>query len=271
MEACMPSVDTHYNQNLQTDDILNRLTTAYPEGPDIYQLAPIDQLHIGGIKASKKLSQRVADLNASRVLDIGSGLGGLLRTCQQQHDATYVSLDITHALSQINQKLNLLSKSKSMIITGNGQQLPFADNSFDAIIMQHSLLNMPDKISALKECKRVLSPNGHLILHEVIKGEAHNQMKYPVPWARQPELSHLIDQNEIMALAGTASLHIESIEDWTDEALTWRTRQTNKQATPQIPVVSPSMILGPEFSLMGKNVQNNLHCGAIRIIEIVLC
>jgi ubiquinone/menaquinone biosynthesis C-methylase UbiE len=267
----MPSVDTHYNQNLQTEDILNRLTTAYPEGPDIYQLAPIDQLHIGGIKASKKLSQRVAGLNASTVLDIGSGLGGLLRTCQQEHDATYVSLDITHELSQINQKLNQLSKNDSMVITGNGQQLPFADHSFDAIIMQHSLLNMPDKISALKECKRVLSPNGHLILHEVIKGEAHNQMKFPVPWARHPELSHLIDEKEILALVDAASMHIQSIEDWTKEALTWRTRQTSKQTTQQAPVVSPSMLLGPEFSLMGKNVQHNLQCDAIRIIEMVIC
>lgn len=267
----MPNVDDHYSQSLQTDDILTRLSTAYPEGPNTYQLAPIDQLHIGGIKASKKLSKRVADLNASKVLDVGSGLGGLLRVCQQQHDAFYVSLDITHELSQINQKLNLLSKNNSCIITGNGQQLPFSDHSFDVIIMQHSLLNMPDKISALKECKRVLSPNGHLILHEVIKGDNHEDMQFPVPWARHPELSHLIDEEELTTLIKAATMSLQSIEDWTTEALTWRTRQTSKQETPQAPVVSPNMILGPEFALMGKNVQSNLQCSAIRIVELVIC
>ncbi|WP_028470922.1 class I SAM-dependent methyltransferase [Neptunomonas japonica] len=267
----MPIVDEHYSQSLQTDDILNRLTIAYPEGPNTYQLAPIDQLHIGGIKASKKLSQRVADLNASTVLDVGSGLGGLLRVCQQQHNALYVSLDITHELGQINQKLNLLSKNDSIVITGNGQQLPFPDHSFDVIIMQHSLLNMPDKISALKECKRALSPSGHLILHEVLKGDNHDEMLFPVPWARHPELSHLINEEEITELIDTAEMRIQSIEDWTEEALTWRTRQTNKQETPQAPVVSPNMILGSEFSLMGKNVQRNLQCNAIRIVELVIC
>ncbi|MGY8869849.1 MAG: class I SAM-dependent methyltransferase [Pseudomonadales bacterium] len=266
----MPCVDNHYSQNLQTDDILNRLATAYPEGPSTYQLAPIDQLHIGGIKASKKLSQRVADLNASTVLDVGSGLGGLLRVCQQQHNALYVSLDITHELSQINQQLNLLSKNNSMVITANGQQLPFAKGSFDVIILQHSLLNMPDKISALKECKRVLSPNGHIILHEVLKGDNYKEMQFPVPWARHPEISHLINEEEITALINTAKMQIQSIEDWTAEALSWRTRQTNKQETPQAPVVSPDMILGSEFALMGKNVQCNLQCSAIRIVELVI-
>ncbi|BBB29592.1 class I SAM-dependent methyltransferase [Neptunomonas japonica] len=267
----MPSVDNHYSQSLQADDILNRLATAYPEGPNTYQLAPIDQLHIGGIKASKKLSQRVADLNASTVLDVGSGLGGLLRVCQQQHNALYVSLDITHELSKINHQLNLLSKKNSMVITGNGQKLPFPDHSFDVIIMQHSLLNMPDKISTLKECKRVLSPNGHLILHEVLKGDNYQEMQYPVPWARHPELSHLISEEEITALINTTHMQIQSMEDWTEEALTWRARQTSKQETPQAPVVSPNMILGSEFAIMGKNVQRNLQCNAIRIVELVIC
>ena len=268
----MQNIDKHYSNNLQFDAISKKLTEAYPNGPDTYQLAPIDQLHIGGIKASKKLAQRIIDLKATRILDVGSGLGGLVRVCSQQYAATYVSLDITHELSRINQHLNKLSKtnSPSMIITGNGQQLPFANHSFDLIIMQHSLLNMPNKVAALNECKRILTPNGHLILHEVLTGTHADKMLFPVPWASSPELSHLICKTAISDLIKTTDMKIESIEDWSAEALSWRTRQTNKQDTSHTPVVSPGMILGNDFALMGENVQRNLENCAIEIVEIVI-
>ena len=268
----MPSVDKHYSQSLQLDEILKRLNEAYPNGPDIYQLAPIDQLHIGGIKASEKLVKRLHELKATKVLDIGSGLGGLLRLCSRQHQADYVSVDITHELSDINQRLNQLSKTThaSMIVTGNGQHLPFADQSFDLIIMQHSLLNMPDKHAALSECKRVLSAEGHLVLHEVLTGKNPDQMQFPVPWASTSELSHLISSAEIRELISSASMNIQSIEDWSAEALSWRARQTNKQQKTHAPVVTPGMILGADFALMGKNVQRNLESGAIEIAEIVI-
>ncbi|WP_293266547.1 class I SAM-dependent methyltransferase [Neptunomonas sp.] len=268
----MTSIDSHYSQSLQSEKIISRLNTAYPDGPNLYHLAPIDQLHIGGIKASEKLSQRLIDFKASKVLDIGSGLGGLLRVCKNHYPAFYVGLDITHKLNKINRQLNKLhdKSSPSMIVTGNGQQLPFADQSFDLIILQHSLLNMPDKISALKECQRILIPGGHIILHEVLTGNHHETMQFPVPWARHPALSHLISTRDMNDLVNSTSLTIRSMEDWTAEALSWRNRQTNKQKKPQTPVVSPSMILGSEFTLMGKNVQRNLENDAIRIVEWVL-
>lgn len=268
----MPSVDKHYSQSLQLDEILNRLNEAYPDGPNTYQLAPIDQLHIGGIKASEKLAKRLSEFNATKVLDIGSGLGGLARLCSQQHPADYVCLDITHQLSDINHRLNQLSRSthKSMIVTGNGQKLPFQNQSFDLIIMQHSLLNMPDKLTALNECKRVLSPKGHLILHEVLTGKNADKMQFPVPWAGTPALSHLISSTQIRELINSASMKIHSVEDWSAEALSWRARQTSKQQKRQTPVVNPGMILGSDFALMGKNVQRNLENSAIEIVEIVI-
>ncbi|WP_372737226.1 class I SAM-dependent methyltransferase [Neptunomonas sp.] len=268
----MPSVDKHYSQSLQPDEILKRLNEAYPDGPNVYQLAPIDQLHIGGIKASEKLAQRLSEFKASKVLDIGSGVGGLLRVCSQQHEAIYVSLDITHELSCINQHLNKLSKTNcpSMVVTGNGQQLPFPNQSFDLIIMQHSLLNMPDKRAVLNECKRILSPDGHLILHEVLTGKNSDKMLFPVPWASTSDLSHLISSAEISALISSVSMKVESMQDWSAEALSWRSRQTSKQQTLHAPVVTPGMILGSDFALMGKNVQRNLEKSAIEIVEIVI-
>ncbi len=266
----MTSIDEHYGHFSHLDSILNTIRQAYPEGPSPFQLAPIDQLHIGGIKASERLLKRIT--NAGRILEIGSGLGGLSRLCyHNQHKAAlYVCLDITHPLNKLNSTLNQLTASHcSSVLTADGQSLPFNDDSFDYVVMQHSLLNIPDKNKALQEISRVLSPNGQLILHEVLKGSNYESMQFPVPWASQPDHSHLIEEEALLSLLNEKGFVISSIEDWTQEALLWRTRQTAKANKVQKPSLTPALVLGPNFSVMGSNVQKNLADSAIRIVEVV--
>ncbi len=70
------SLAHHYHQALRDQDILNQLSSHYPDGPTLHQLAPLDQLHIGGIAASKRLLD-LLDQSAPMALDIGAGLGGI--------------------------------------------------------------------------------------------------------------------------------------------------------------------------------------------------
>ena len=266
----MTSIDEHYGHFSHLDTILDTIQQAYPEGPSPFQLAPIDQLHIGGIKASDKLLKRID--KASRILEIGSGLGGLSRLYyHNQHKAAlYVCLDITHPLNRLNSAINhLTAPHSSSILTADGQSLPFDYDSFDYVVMQHSLLNIPDKKKALQEISRVLSPNGQLILHEVLRGSDYASMRFPVPWASQPDHSHLIEEEALLSLLKEQDFTIGSIEDWTQEALLWRTRQTEKANKVQKPALTPALVLGPDFSVMGSNVQKNLADNAIRIVEVI--
>lgn len=43
--------------------------------------------------------------------------------------------------------------------------LPFPDNSFDAVICQFSLMLLPDKVAAMQEAARVLKPGGHFLFN----------------------------------------------------------------------------------------------------------
>jgi demethylmenaquinone methyltransferase / 2-methoxy-6-polyprenyl-1,4-benzoquinol methylase len=51
----------------------------------------------------------------------------------------------------------------------NAEQLPFADNSFDCVIVAFGLRNMTHKDIALKEMQRVLKVGGRLLVLEFSK------------------------------------------------------------------------------------------------------
>ncbi len=95
-------------------------------------------------------------------------------------------------------------------------------------------------------------------------------MEFPVPWALSEQFSHLITEQSMYDLFKTTSLTTTAFNDWSEEALIWRQRQTAKPVKSNKNTLSPSMILGDQFNLMGKNVQANLERQAIRIVEIVL-
>ena len=51
----------------------------------------------------------------------------------------------------------------------SGEELPYQDNSFDLVTVGFGIRNFTDKLSGLKEMKRVLRPNGTLLILEFSK------------------------------------------------------------------------------------------------------
>ena len=269
------SLAHHYHQALRDQDILNQLRTHYPDGPTLHQLAPLDQLHIGGIAASKRLLD-LLDQSAPKVLDIGAGLGGLMR----QGAALgfhLTGLDITHRFNVLNQAISRLamtqptndsSAGKLRCVTGDACALPFSDASFDAVLFQHSLMNMPDPARVLAECRRVLRPGGQLVMHEVVGGLHSEALRFPVPWAEGPAHSHLLSLSELTQRLEASGFNLQHCKDWSHTALEWRTRQRQKEQAPRTAVLSPQWVFGERFMQMGKNLLENLANGAIHVVEI---
>lgn len=42
----------------------------------------------------------------------------------------------------------------------DAQEIPYADNSYDAVTMAYGIRNIPDRMKALREVHRVLKPGG---------------------------------------------------------------------------------------------------------------
>jgi SAM-dependent methyltransferase len=94
-----------------------------------------------------------------RVLDVGSGAGmGLAYLRQKTHNA--IGGDYTMALLEESRR----HLPDAPIVRLDAQQLPFADESFDLVLMLEMIYYLPDFRKALGEARRVLKPGGRLLV-----------------------------------------------------------------------------------------------------------
>ena len=104
----------------------------------------------------------VADLPATRLLDIACGTGLLLKSFAARVDhPELVGIDRVPAMLDAA-KENI--DQQATLLEAEAENLPFDDAGFDLIISTNALYYFPDAISALQEMRRVISSNGNLII-----------------------------------------------------------------------------------------------------------
>ncbi|MEX1018677.1 MAG: class I SAM-dependent methyltransferase [Litorilinea sp.] len=115
------------------------------------------------------------DLRGKQVLDLGCGLGGKTIYYAQSGARQVVGIDLrTNSL----ESARLLGEERTGKIgedqtgTQNSQfclndaaRMPFADNTFDAIVSINVLEHVDDLYHTLRECQRVLQPGGVMLFH----------------------------------------------------------------------------------------------------------
>ena len=98
------------------------------------------------------------------ILILGAGTGLDLPYLQNYTNLT--AIDITPGmitkLQERAEKLRIPVDARVM----NGQQLEFADNSFDAVIAHLILAVIPDPVACIKEVERVLKPGGTVMVFD---------------------------------------------------------------------------------------------------------
>lgn len=139
-----------------------------------------------------------------KALDVGCGTGVLAeRLTRDGYDVTGVD--------PFPGMLNYLKQRNSAIdsVTARGEQLPFADNSFDltyCIAVMHHVADPKDVRNTLKEMARVTKPGGHVLIWD------HNPRNpyWPILMKRVPQdtgAERLIPEREILdgLIAGGAT------------------------------------------------------------------
>lgn len=98
-----------------------------------------------------------------RVLDIGCGLGAATDYLRKYRWLNAVGLDISESL--LDQSRYLFPGNAR--IRGDAHFLPVSDESLAAVILECalSLMDAPDRV--LSECRRVLAPDGYIVILDI--------------------------------------------------------------------------------------------------------
>ncbi len=136
-----------------------------------------------------------------KVLDIAGGTGDLARAfAMKVGDSGQVVLSDINAAMLNEGRKNLLNKGVSGVefVQLSGEQIPFADNSFDCASIAFGLRNVTDKEQCIREMYRVLKPGGCLLILEFSKTDIallekfYNMYSFSV----MPKLGKIIADDE---------------------------------------------------------------------------
>ncbi len=275
VHAMESNIKDHYNSDHLTQKIETALIKAgkFLSTIDLKDLSPIDQLHTGGARATIDLFKKTRLCSDALVLDAGCGIGGSSRLLAQQFNCRVIGVDLADQFIDAATFLTRCTKLENSVAFQQESvlDLPFEDNTFDAVLCQHILMNIKDKPTAVKEFSRVLKQDGKLILHEITKGE-NKPIEFPVPWAGKAAISFLEPWDILSGILEKHSFETRFYSDETLAAGSWweKIRAVSSKKTPSPESLNPGLIFGDNAKLFGKNMQANFKNNAICLVEAVL-
>lgn len=121
--------------------------------------------------------------SGKKVLEIGSGMGSDSR-CIASLGAKVTSLDLSVDNVSFTLKGERLLGLKGSGVCGDGENLPFKENSFDIVYSFGVLHHTPDTERAIREACRVLRPGGQCVIMLYHKGYAYYVLLLLYGWRR---------------------------------------------------------------------------------------
>jgi len=156
--------------------------TEVKSGPSLEQLLesgmlPADILHPGGLEITRELAELCKIGTNSRVLDVASGTGEAACFLAKTYHCKVVGIDASEFMIE---RARTKVHSRNLDISfqqGDAHELPFAENSFDAVISECTTCVL-DKPRAIREMARVTKPGGHVGIHDLCwKEDSPDELK----------------------------------------------------------------------------------------------
>jgi len=116
-----------------------------------------------------KALARLQGQDIREVLDLCAGTLDLTqRTLELFPEAKVKAVDFSLAMLEQG-KDKIKDPTRAQIICADGHHLPFPDQQFDAIVCAFGIRNLENRQQAAKEIRRVLKPNGKLVVLEFFR------------------------------------------------------------------------------------------------------
>lgn len=141
-------------------------------GPDdavrVDQLTSFDQFHYEGTAAVDDSAVALRLGPGSRVLDIGSGLGGPARYLADRVGCTVTALELQPELHEAGRRLTERSGMVDQVSHVNGDILDGLPDGrgFDAIVSMLCFLHIPDRVGLFASCADVLASGGRIFIDD---------------------------------------------------------------------------------------------------------
>ena len=193
-------INAQYGAKDLAESLLRRVRAGKREGVAVtaQDLYPFDQVHTGGVEATRELAQMAGFGPGQRILDVGSGLGGSARFLAAECGCRVTCIDLTESYVEAARRLTAEAglDAKVECHLGDATALPFPAGAFDGVLLQHCTMNIADKALLFRECARVLRAGGVLALHEWVK-LGDEPMILPVRWAETTEINFIARRGEL--------------------------------------------------------------------------
>jgi arsenite methyltransferase len=173
----------------------------------------------GGLELTRFAFTKCNLQPGSRVADIASGLGATLACIRDEYHLLPIGVDLSGPLLRQSRKLH----PEISLTRSDCTQVPFANQSLDAVVMECALSLSGDTSAVLKEFQRVLKPDGALILSDIYIREIKD------PESRRALqtthcLSDAITRDDLSHLIEREGFHFDFWEDQTVHLKQWMAR-----------------------------------------------
>ena len=153
--------------------------------------------------------------SGTRLLDVACGAGGAARLARER-GATVTGIDASPALTAI-----AAESIDGTFLTGEMEELPFPDGSFDVVTATNALQYAADRVRAARELRRVVTPDGRVVVGmwaESAKNEmagvftAVRTIAPPPPGTAQPlDLAERANLLALLVAAGLRAVRDEEV------------------------------------------------------------
>jgi SAM-dependent methyltransferase len=277
MSNSTETIREHWRGAVQEKELGRRILDALvAAGKDIDRLLPddlaaVDEFHIRGREGSEELVALAGIRKEMRVLDVGCGIGGPSRYLARTVGCRVSGIDLTDEYCEVARMLAARTGVDALVDyrQGDALDLPFEDSSFDLVWTQHASMNIDDKTRFWAELHRVLEPGGKLAYYDPIAGSG-DALELPVPWARTPEMSVLLDAAATREVATAAGFEIVEWRDVTEAAVEWFEAAAARPAGAGTPAVGLHLLLGEDWPTMAGNMRANIEAGRISVVQAIM-
>ena len=259
----------HYHKAGLYSLILAGLGQAGLTQPTPRDLSAVDEFHIGGVEATRFVSEALPPPAAGRLLDIGCGIGGPARFIAAETGCDVTGIDLTKSFVETGNHLSRLVGLDGQVTlqTGNALALPFAENEFDAAYMIHVGMNISEKTQLISEAARVIMPGGRFIIYDVMQMQ-DRALTYPLPWAENETANAVSSPAIYLDAMEKAELVFTPLQNKHDFALQFFDRMAKKGAEKQPPALGLHLVMGVTTPQKIQNIHHQIKQGVLAPIVI---